>query len=143
MVGWGVVFDRLNFFFVRVLINVLFIAGVLFYYVGDGVWALCVGIGFHGIARAGGNVAWSLWVTKFAKGEHVAEYMSVHTFLTGSRGIVAPFVAFPLVQGMGPEVIGIIGASLIFIATLMVLPSVRIRPERPDKVPVEPDPRTG
>jgi hypothetical protein len=143
VVGWGVVFDRLNFFFVRALINVLFIAGVLFYYVGDGLWALCIGIAFHGIARAGGNVAWSLWVTKFAEGAHVAEYMSVHTFLTGARGILAPFVAFQLVQGQGPEVIGIIGASLMVLATLMILPSVRLRSERPEKVPVEPDPRAG
>ena len=141
VVGWGVIFDRMNFFLVRAVINVLFAMGILFYFVGDGVWALCVGIAFHGIARAGGNVAWSLWVTKFAKGAHVAEYMSVHTFLTGSRGIVAPFVAFPLVSSQGPETVGVIGAGLIIIATFMILPSVRWKAETRAKETVDPDPR--
>jgi hypothetical protein len=141
VVGWGVIFDRLNFFLVRIVINVLFAAGILFYFVGDGVWALCVGIAFHGIARAGGNVAWSLWVTKFTKGDHVAEYMSVHTFLTGSRGIVAPFVAFPLVSSQGPETVGVIGAGLIIIATLMILPSVRWKAETRENEAVDSDTR--
>lgn len=143
VVGWGVVFDRLNFFLVRVGINVLFAAGILFYFVGNGVWALSIGIGLHGIARAGGSVAWSLWVTKFAKGDHVAEYMSVHTFLTGSRGIIAPFVAFPLVSSHGPETVGVIGAGLIIVATLILLPSVRWKPEMKEKEVVDPDPRVG
>ena len=141
VVGWGVIFDRMNFFLVRCMINVLFAAGILFYFVGDGMWALCVGIGFHGIARAGGNVAWSLWVTKFAKGAHVAEYMSVHTFLTGFRGIVAPFVAFRIVGSQGAATLGVIGAGLIIVATLMILPSVRWKPEMRDKEAVDPDPR--
>ena len=40
-----------------------------------------------GISYGGGDVAWSLWVTKFAPPERVADYMSIHTFLTGARGI--------------------------------------------------------
>ena len=141
VVGWGVLFDRVNFFLVRVLINVLFVVGILFYYMGDGLWALCIGIGFHGIARSGGNVAWSLWVTKFARAEHVAEYMSVHTFLTGSRGIIAPFVAFPLALKLGPSVVGALGAGLILVATVMVLPDVRWRKATREGIPQEPDPR--
>lgn len=143
VVGWGVIFDRMNFFFVRAVINVLFAIGVLFYFVGDGVWALCVGIAFHGIARAGGNVAWSLWVTKFAKGAHVAEYMSVHTFLTGVRGVLAPFIAFKLLEQQGGAIIGMIGAGLIIFATFMILPSVRWKAERQEKESVDPDPRVG
>jgi len=143
VIGWGVIFDRMNFFLVRTVINLLFAAGILFYFVGDGVWALCVGIALHGIARAGGNVAWSLWVTKFAKGEHVAEYMSVHTFLTGTRGIIAPFIAFPLVQSQGPETIGLIGAGLILAATVIIFPSIGWKAERKEKEPVDPDPRVG
>jgi hypothetical protein len=142
VVGWGIVFDRVNFFLVRMLINILFIFGILFYFMGDGLWALCIGIGFHGLARSGGNVAWSLWVTKFARGEHVAEYMSVHTFLTGARSVVAPFVAFPLALHLGPSVVGAVGATLIFIATLMILPDVHWRRALREGIPVEPDPRT-
>ena len=123
------------------VINALFMAGILFYFLGDGLWALCLGIGLHGIARAGGNIAWSLWVTKFAKGEHVAEYMSVHTFLCGVRGVIAPFVAFPLALWIGPQVVGATGAALIFIASLLIWPSVREHWGTTDARPVEPDPR--
>jgi hypothetical protein len=142
VVGWGIVFDRVNFFIVRIMLNVFFIAGILVYFLGNGVWALCIGIGLHGIARAGGNIAWSLWVTKFAKSEQVAEYMSVHTFLCGVRGVIAPYIAFPAIALLGPKAIGLIGAGLILIATLMIWPNIRLRGGGPT-TPVEPDPRAS
>jgi MFS family permease len=142
VVGWGIVFDRVNFFIVRIMLNIFFIAGILVYFLGNGVWALCIGIGLHGIARAGGNIAWSLWVTKFAKSEQVAEYMSVHTFLCGVRGVIAPYIAFPAIALLGPKAIGLIGAGLILIATLMIWPNIRLRGGGPT-TPVEPDPRAS
>lgn len=140
VVGWGIVFDRVNFFLVRIMLNVLFMAGILFYFLGNGVWALYLGIGLHGIARAGGNIAWSLWVTKFARSDHVAEYMSVHTFLCGVRGVLAPFLAFPAIALWGPKAIGLAGAGLIFLASLMLLPNLRLKGQR-GATPMEPDPR--
>jgi hypothetical protein len=124
---WGRLFDRMDFYVLRCLINLIFAAGIIFYFLGDGLWPLYIGIGLHGVAKAGGNVAWSLWVTKFASAEHVAEYMSVHTFLTGCRGVVAPMVAFPLLAAYGPVLVGSIGASLIFIATAMLIPDLKSR----------------
>lgn len=142
VVAWGIIFDRANFFVVRIVLNIFFIAGILFYFLGSGIWALCVGIGLHGLARAGGNIAWSLWVTKFAKGEQVAEYMSVHTFLCGVRGVIAPFVAFYMIAALGPKWVGVTGAGLIAIATLMIFPQMRIMGKM-GSTPVEPDPRPG
>ena len=127
VVAWGVIFDRVNFFAVRMILNLFFIGGVLFYFFGDGMWALCIGISLHGIGRAGGNIAWSLWVTKFTRAEQVAEYMSVHTFLCGVRGVIAPFVAFPMIAAVGPRWVGGVGVILIFIATLMIWPHFRVK----------------
>ena len=124
---WGRLFDRMDFYVLRCLINLIFAAGILCYFMGDGLWALYIGLGLHSIAKAGGNVAWSLWVTKFASAENVAEYMSVHTFLTGCRGVIAPFVAFPLIAAFGPRSVGAIGAGLILIATAMLIPDVKSR----------------
>lgn len=124
---WGRLFDRIDFYVLRCLINLVFAAGILFYFLGNDLWALYIGIGLHGIAKAGGNVAWSLWVTKFSDAEHVAEYMSVHTFLTGCRGVLAPFVAFPLAASIGPAAVGAIGAGMIFVATGMLIPDLKSR----------------
>lgn len=125
VVIWGIVFDRVNFFLVRMILNVFFMCGVLFYFFGEGTWALCVGVSLHGIGRAGGNIAWSLWVTKFAQADQVAEYMSVHTFMCGVRGVIAPFVAFPMIALLGPRAVGGTGFILMLIATLMIWPHIR------------------
>lgn len=122
---WGGIFDRMNFFIVRVLINLFFISSVLIFFLGGEVWTLYLGLALHGIGRAGGNVAWSLWVTKFAKAEHVAEYMSVHTFLTGCRGTAAPFLAFAAASALSPQVVGVVGASLMTLSTVMILPQLK------------------
>lgn len=67
----------------------------------DSLGGLALGAVIFGVANAGGDVAWSLWVTKFAPPERVADYMSVHTFFTGVRGVAAPLIAFHLVGTMG------------------------------------------
>lgn len=121
---WGRLFDRMNFYVLRCLINVIFAVGILFYFLGEGLWPLYIGIGLHGVARAGGNIAWTLWVTKFANEENVAEYMSVHTFLTGCRGVIAPFIAFRIAYTVGPVWVALIGAAMIFVATLMLAPAI-------------------
>ena len=140
VVAWGIIFDRVNFFAVRMILNLFFMGGVLFYFFGHGVWALCIGISLHGIGRAGGNIAWSLWVTKFARAEQVAEYMSVHTFLCGVRGVIAPFVAFPMIAVVGPRWVGGVGAVLIFLATLMIWPHLRVKGGA-GSAPLESNPR--
>ena len=135
VVGWGIIFDRVNFFAVRIILNLFFIGGMLFYFSGFGIWALCVGISLHGIGRAGGNIAWSLWVTKFAKAEQVAEYMSVHTFLCGVRGVIAPFLAFPMIAHLGPRWVGGAGVVFLSVATLMIWPHLRPKQGDEDEKP--------
>ncbi|MBG7608770.1 MAG: MFS transporter [Verrucomicrobia bacterium] len=124
VVPWGTIFDRLPFYSVRALVNVFFILGILIYFLCSGFMALCIGIGFHGVARAGGNILWTLWVTKFADSDKVVEYMSVHTFLTGARGVIAPFLAFMLATYASPTWVACISASLVFLSTLALVPEI-------------------
>lgn len=125
VVPWGIVFDRVPFYRVRVVVNGFFLSGILVYYLGGSYMALCVGIALHGIARAGGNVIWSLWVIKFAPADHVGEYMSVHSCLTGVRGVLAPIIAFSVAGTMGPGVVALAGGVLVVISSLMLLPELR------------------
>jgi len=66
-----------------------------------------------------------LWVTKFAPPERVADYMSVHTFFTGVRGVLAPLVAFQLVACWSPQAISWLGAGMILAATLILVPEIK------------------
>ncbi|MFP6880680.1 MAG: hypothetical protein VCA34_07010, partial [Roseibacillus sp.] len=72
----------------------------------------------------------------------LAEYMSVHTFLCGVRGVIAPYLAFPAIALFGPKAIGLVGAGLILIASLMLWPNMRIK-GKAAATPVEPDPRAS
>jgi len=123
---WGWMFDHLNFFALRVILNLGFAFGILSFYTSDSFDGLLIAAIIFGVSNAGGDVAWSLWVTKFAPSEHVADYMSVHTFFTGIRGVVAPIVAFQLAAANVPlKTLGYICVGMIVVASLMLLFEVK------------------
>jgi len=122
---WGWFFDRMNFFVLRIALNAGFALGMLTFFATDDLAGLVAGAIIYGISNAGGDVAWSLWVTKFAPPERVADYMSVHTFFTGVRGVIAPVVAFQLAAWWSPQTISWLGAGLILAATLILIPEIQ------------------
>lgn len=122
---WGHLFDRMNFFALRVTLNIGFAIGILSFFTTNSFTGMVIGAIIYGIANAGGDVAWSLWVTKFAPPERVADYMSVHTFLTGVRGVLAPVVAFYVVTVFPLAAVAVLGSVLIIIGTLILVPEIR------------------
>jgi MFS family permease len=122
---WGWLFDRINFFALRMTLNMGFALGMLTFFASDDTTGLIAGAIIYGISTAGGDVAWSLWVTKFAPSERVADYMSVHTFFTGVRGVLAPVVVFQLASFWSPQAISWFGAGLIVIATAILIPEIK------------------
>jgi MFS family permease len=95
-VMWGKLFDRMNFFTVRATLNFLFAASAGVYFLSNSFGGLCVGALLYGATMSGGNIAWTLCVSKLAPPAEVADYMSVHTFTTGIRAFLAPLIAVPL-----------------------------------------------
>jgi MFS family permease len=122
---WGSLFDRMNFFALRVTLNIGFAVGILTFFVSDSFAGLIAGAVIFGISNAGGDVAWSLWVTKFAPPGRVADYMAVHTFFTGLRGVLAPAVGFALIAHLSVAWMAAISAGLIVIASIMLLPEIK------------------
>lgn len=122
---WGMAFDRMNFFVLRIVLNMGFALGMLSFFGGSSLGWLITGAIIYGISNAGGDVAWGLWVTKFAPPDRVADYMSVHTFFTGLRGVIAPVVAFQLVGHWSVSAISWLGAGLIVAATLLLIPEIK------------------
>ena len=122
---WGWLFDTMNFFVLRITLNLGFMLGMLSFFVTGSVAGLVAGAILFGISNAGADVAWSLWVTKFAPPKRVADYMSVHTFFTGVRGVFAPVMGFYLVAGYAPATLGWISAGLILVASLFLVPEIK------------------
>jgi MFS family permease len=122
---WGYLFDRMNFFALRVTLNIGFAAGILAFFTTASPAGLVLGAVVYGVSNAGGDVAWSLWVTKFAPAGRVAEYMSVHTFLTGVRGVLAPMFAFYSVSHLSLAVLAIFSSGLIMAATALLVPEIK------------------
>ena len=124
---WGRLFDRMNFFVLRIILNAGFALGIASFFTGAGAVGLTVGAIIFGAANAGGEIAWNLWVTKFAPAERVAEYMSVHTFFTGLRGIAAPILAFQLAQTLDIGIIALVCAGFIMLASLILVPEIGLQ----------------
>jgi MFS family permease len=122
---WGWLFDRMNFFVLRIVLNVGFALGMLSFFGGNHLAWLIAGAIIYGISNGGGDVAWGLWVTKFAPPDRVADYMSVHTFFTGLRGVLAPLVAFQLVAHWSVAAISWLGAGMIVAATLILMREIK------------------
>jgi MFS family permease len=122
---WGWLFDRANFFILRVVLNIGFAIGILTFFTSTNLKGLVLGAIVFGISNAGGDIAWSLWVTKFAPENRVADYMSVHVFFTGVRGMLAPLVAFQLARGYSLAALGWVSAAMILVASLLLLPEIK------------------
>jgi MFS family permease len=122
---WGWLYDRMNFFVLRITLNLGFMLGILSFFMTGSVAGLVTGAILFGMANAGADVAWTLWVTKFAPPQRVADYMSVHTFFTGMRGLAAPLTAFYLVSRLQPQLLGWISIGLIVIACSFLVPEIK------------------
>lgn len=121
---WGWLFDHMNFFVLRMALNISFALGIGTFFLSNEMTGLVVGSVLFGISNAGGDVAWSLWVTKLALPEKVADYMSVHTFFTGLRGLAAPLLGFHLIQILPVATLGWISVSMMILATILLIPTI-------------------
>ncbi len=98
-IGWGLLFDRVRFPVLRVAINACFLSSVVVFF-GPALWRQVLGSFLLGLGQGGGLVTWNLWVTKYAPAERTADYMAVHTFLTGLRGVSAPLIAYAVLDAL-------------------------------------------
>lgn len=122
---WGMLFDRMNFFLLRAVLNAGFAIGILTFFASHDVTGLLLGAVVFGISNAGGDVAWGLWVTKISPPDRVADYMSAHTFFTGLRGVVAPLAAFHATGILALSTLSWVASSMILLASLLLLPEIR------------------
>lgn len=80
------------------------------------VWLLFIAAILKGVAISGGVLGWNLGHHDFATPERAGQYMSVHTTLTGIRGICAPLIGIAIYEvleyrspGSGPWLFALCG----------------------------------
>lgn len=117
---WGYVFDTLDFMVVRLVLNALIMVSIVLFLTTTNLWVIFASAAVLGTAMAGANISWSLWVTKFASADKTPAYMSVHTFTTGVRGVLAPFLGFYLISAFGAMTTALVGSTLVFVSILIV-----------------------
>lgn len=122
---FGRMFDKLSFFSARIITNLLFAVYVVAFFSGTSEVALWVGSITLGIAIAGGDLMWMLWVTKFAPPDRVADYMGLHTFFTGVRAVSAPLLAFVVVERLSLGWVAAIAAALMVVSSIVLVPEMR------------------
>lgn len=127
---FGKVFDRMSFFSARILVNVFFAAYIAAFFTGTSSLGLVAGSVLLGVGAAGGDLMWSLWVTKFAPPGRTADYMGLHTFSTGVRALLAPLLGFLLIGKVSLAVLAMGAAAAIVVASLTLLPEVRAERNR-------------
>jgi predicted MFS family arabinose efflux permease len=127
---WARLFDHFNFLWLRIAMCSFILLHMLLYYQSRSLPMLMLSSACLGMAYGGGAIAWTLWVTKFAPPEQTARYMSIHTFLTGVRGFLAPFAGYWCVRHLGIHTTAWLAAGFVFLA-ITIFWIIRNRSTRP------------
>jgi len=120
---FGAVFDRMSVFTIRIGLNLLFIVYVASFFSGTSSFGLWFGSIVLGLAVAGGDRMWMLWVTKFAPPGRVADYMGLHTFFTGLRAVSAPLFGYLVISRVSLGWVAVFGGALMVASSMMLVPA--------------------
>lgn len=120
---WARLFDRYNFVGIRMAINAIILAGLIAFFWGRSFPWLCASAILEGMALGGGNIAWALWVTHVAPPKHTAEYMAVHQFFTGVRGIIGALIGIQFASRFGLEPVAWISVILVILSVALMAPA--------------------
>jgi len=119
---WANLFDRMNLVLVRMVIAALLGFGIFLFFLTRSIPVIIAGQFILNVAFAGGPILWSLWVTRIAPKGQVPIYMSIHSFMTGIRGSIAPAMGFLAVAGISFRLIGVSSFIIILASVLMLVP---------------------
>lgn len=117
---WAKLFDRINFISLRIALNAFLGVGLVVFFSTRDPWIVATGSFLVGICTGGGSLAWNLWVTHFAPPGETHIYMSVHSFLTGLRGVVGPHIALLCLGTLSMAQIGYISGGLVTMSIVML-----------------------
>ncbi|OQX29434.1 MAG: hypothetical protein B0D92_03870 [Spirochaeta sp. LUC14_002_19_P3] len=119
---WSVLYHKLSFPAMRISINFFFAVSIPLFFLGNSLPLIIISAALLGMGLSGSPYIWQLWVTRIAAQQDIRFYQSSHAFLTGIRGLAAPFIGFAVLRELSFQHIGFISAALALSASLMMLP---------------------
>jgi len=119
---WAHLYDKLPFVWTRILINVFLVTGIFVFFRTESIFWITTGSILMNIALAGSPFIWNLWVTRIAPQDEVRKYMSVHTFMAGLRGVIAPVVGFGFIMSHSIQQVGSISFLMGLLGSLLLIP---------------------
>ncbi len=119
---WAYFFDRYNFIGIRIVMNFFLLASLALFFHSRTLPFLAAAQVLEGIFFAGGNLAWSLWVTRYAPPGRTSEYMAVHQFFTGVRGILGVFIGINIAGRVGVQPVAWLAIGLVALSIILMLP---------------------
>ena len=118
---WGRAYDKFNLAYVRAFADIFFVLGLFLFFQSKSLPLLCFASALIGTGVGGGTLVWTLWVTKVAPKGSESTYMSLHLFLTGMRGLPAPFLGYWILTNLGPSAVSWGSAILITLGCLVFI----------------------
>lgn len=98
--AWGRVVDRKGPLFTMGLVAIIVVTFPLGMLLASGVWWLAPVIVLTGVSNAGFEIGPYNAVIAYAPTHHdVPRYMALHSYFSGMRGLIAPFVATAILAG--------------------------------------------
>ncbi len=141
LVFWGRIVDRHPPTRIRAVLNLIFAVDFLVFAIAPVIEWVYVGRIFRGIAIGGGTLVWMLGSLYYAKSEEeVPVYTGIHTFLTGLRWAIAPFVGVLLKDAFGDNARPIFAISCAVVVVTAIIMLRESKDERDPDLPGPPMP---
>lgn len=133
LVFWGRIVDRHPPTRLRGILNMILAVDLLVLALAPTIEWVYLGRIFRGVAIGGGSLVWMLGPLYFARSEkEVPVYLGIHSFLTGARWAVAPFVGVWFKSAFGDNARPVFAFSC---AVLVITALAMIRGSRGDRRP--------
>lgn len=117
---WAKLFDKMHFLNLRIILNIFMMFGLGIFFLTTNIYIIILGVVLMNICLSGSPYIWHLWVTKIAPEGKSSDFMAVHTFLTGIRGLIGPFLAMWFIQKNSISTMSIISVALIFTSIIIL-----------------------
>lgn len=113
----AVFFDRHRFLTTRLWINALTMIAIILFFNSRNFGVLFLASIFFGLSMAGSFLMHTLWLSRVAPPEKISIYMSIYTFTTSVRSVIAPILGYSLMAIGSPRMTGNLGFIIVLLST--------------------------